>query len=48
MNRIERKTQSLAANIEQKKTIGLKPNKVGKKTKRWKKALAAAQKPASE
>jgi|JI10StandDraft_1071094.scaffolds.fasta_scaffold179908_2 hypothetical protein len=47
MNRADRKSQSLAANIEQKKTISLKP-KVGKKAKRWKKALAAAQQPASE
>lgn len=47
MNRPERKTQSLTANLEKKKTIGLK-SKVGKKAKRWKKALAAAQQPASE
>lgn len=48
MNRSERKTQSLTAQIESKQTRNLKP-KAGKKLKRWKKALAAAQQqPASE
>lgn len=44
MNRADRKSKSLAAQIELKQTLTLKP-KAGKKLKRWKKALAAAQQP---
>ncbi|MFO0616640.1 MAG: hypothetical protein U0414_28865 [Polyangiaceae bacterium] len=45
MNRADRKSKSLSAQIELKQTRTLKP-KAGKKLKRWKKALAAAQQPA--